>query len=844
MSLTDLILQNLISGSNGSPNTLSLPMLPSNTSDIAMLDTGGVDPNLLGTILSGLSSTMIPQQVGGVGATPLDVPTSNLNISGMSPDTINQLFDPKALTQTTGQVIGDSADYLKQRDALVGNKADATLNAVLADLQARRDAVPTDVSLGKKILASLIGGIGGYTGNQALLAKGVNYVGNEQDKYDAQRLGLSNQIFATKLDQAKLYEAEANNNRAFIDNQYNTNKNVGIARSQALLDNAIHMENVRVQNKFQNDYATNEYERRKIDENIKRGDVQGAVYAKTLDDYMKLGLNGDDARILANKFSYGSPNTAFTPDEAKAFQNLNSIRQRAASNDKSLDAARVEAITTQNRLLNIEAMSKEPPNPSHLDDMATYAKPGNPYYIAAKDAINRNGSLLPADKPEVASAVRKVADEYGLSVKDFSALLYQESKFNHTRPDGSINHSTLENGKWGGMGIAQINPNHANDPRYINPKTGKMYTVEDLKDFDTNLRLGAQIYKEALDKYKDNDLALAAYNAGDGKRLPNGKSTGAYAFIKNYQATGKKDFTLLPKETQDYIYAINSSRTAQDESSVYNPATQEYKDRIAATKMQQFKEDAAKLFNEALAETMKPGYMLDANNQPMEDPMNPGKYLKAASSPEEAFNRLQSKLQVILPLGWTLQSPEVQTVLTSSKSGLGIRDDNNARLLDTFVKGSQQQGLSKEQVILAVNKDPRFAAVKGSLPNLLKQYYSDTPQQAPVNKSSFLNAITGLGNTTDNNSVVSGNDYNAAIAARNKGVLPPAPPPPAPTMGFEASEYQRQQAEKASQAPPEQPVVNNPPIVNNGDNLEMIKSEDGLHLIIRDRITKKVLKVL
>jgi len=83
-----------------------------------------------------------------------------------------------------------------------------------------------------------------------------------------------------------------------------------------------------------------------------------------------------------------------------------------------------------------------------------------------------------------------------------AAVIYEESRF---RP-----HATS---KVGAMGLMQIKPETGET---IAKRTGgTSFRVPDLYDPDVNISYGSWYLRQLIDKYGDERLALAAYNAGE-----------------------------------------------------------------------------------------------------------------------------------------------------------------------------------------------------------------------------------------------------------------------------------------------------------------------------------------
>jgi soluble lytic murein transglycosylase len=102
-----------------------------------------------------------------------------------------------------------------------------------------------------------------------------------------------------------------------------------------------------------------------------------------------------------------------------------------------------------------------------------------------------------------ASIVRTHARNYHLDPAFLSAVIYQESKFDASARSGS-----------GAVGLMQLTPGTA---RGIAIRTGgSAFRVSDLTDPDINIRYGCWYLQHLFQKYGDERLVLAAYNAGQG----------------------------------------------------------------------------------------------------------------------------------------------------------------------------------------------------------------------------------------------------------------------------------------------------------------------------------------
>jgi len=93
------------------------------------------------------------------------------------------------------------------------------------------------------------------------------------------------------------------------------------------------------------------------------------------------------------------------------------------------------------------------------------------------------------------------AENYRLEPQLLAAMIYQESKFDPEARSSS-----------GAVGLMQLLPGTGQG---IADRTGgKEWEPADLLDPELNIRYGAWYLHHLLDKYDDETLALAAYNAG------------------------------------------------------------------------------------------------------------------------------------------------------------------------------------------------------------------------------------------------------------------------------------------------------------------------------------------
>jgi soluble lytic murein transglycosylase len=97
--------------------------------------------------------------------------------------------------------------------------------------------------------------------------------------------------------------------------------------------------------------------------------------------------------------------------------------------------------------------------------------------------------------------VRGHAGQYGLEPQLVAAVIYQESKFDADAVSDS-----------GAVGLMQLLPATAQG---IADRTGaSSWQEDDLLNPELNVRYGSWYLRHLLDKYGNEELALAAYNAG------------------------------------------------------------------------------------------------------------------------------------------------------------------------------------------------------------------------------------------------------------------------------------------------------------------------------------------
>jgi soluble lytic murein transglycosylase-like protein len=132
---------------------------------------------------------------------------------------------------------------------------------------------------------------------------------------------------------------------------------------------------------------------------------------------------------------------------------------------------------------------------------------------------------------DLAEEIHEAATEQGIDPEIAFGLVRAESSFRNAAT------STV-----GAVGLTQLMPSTA---RWIEPGTSR----SDLRDPETNLRLGFTYLRQLIEKYEgDVDLALVAYNRGPGtvdKALKRGRDpdNGYAAFVRGEEDHGHRLFT-------------------------------------------------------------------------------------------------------------------------------------------------------------------------------------------------------------------------------------------------------------------------------------------------------------
>lgn len=140
---------------------------------------------------------------------------------------------------------------------------------------------------------------------------------------------------------------------------------------------------------------------------------------------------------------------------------------------------------------------------------------------------------LSDEQRQIAKSIHDAAVEAGIDPEFALATAWQENRF---KPSGKS--------KAGAIGTMQIMP-----------ATARSYgvTIKELQDPQTNIKLGVQILKDALDRNEgDKRLSLIEYNAGP---------KAVNKFLKS-----NEDMSVLPEETQNYVKSIDAYHALEGDS--------------------------------------------------------------------------------------------------------------------------------------------------------------------------------------------------------------------------------------------------------------------------------------
>ncbi len=130
-------------------------------------------------------------------------------------------------------------------------------------------------------------------------------------------------------------------------------------------------------------------------------------------------------------------------------------------------------------------------------------------------SLNASTAAKPVDYSMIGEFVKKAANEHGVDPLLVSAIIHVESGYNPRA----------------------LSPKGAEGLMQLMPETGRRWGVRDAFDPEDNIRAGVRYLRYLQDMFKDDRLALAAYNAGE-------NAVQRYGWIPPYQ------------ETVEYVYKV------------------------------------------------------------------------------------------------------------------------------------------------------------------------------------------------------------------------------------------------------------------------------------------------
>lgn len=141
---------------------------------------------------------------------------------------------------------------------------------------------------------------------------------------------------------------------------------------------------------------------------------------------------------------------------------------------------------------------------------------------------------------EYLSCIEKYSEEYNIPKELICGIIHTESSFN---PNARSNA--------GALGIMQITEETF---IWLQFKMGvqNQYSVEQLFDYQTNIKFGTYFISLLFDEFKNYDTALAAYNAGRGNVLK---------WLKDPDISSEGTLINIPfEETSNYIIKVNKAK--------------------------------------------------------------------------------------------------------------------------------------------------------------------------------------------------------------------------------------------------------------------------------------------
>ncbi len=140
---------------------------------------------------------------------------------------------------------------------------------------------------------------------------------------------------------------------------------------------------------------------------------------------------------------------------------------------------------------------------------------------------------------EYKELIVNASKKYSLDPYLVTAIIYEESKF-----------SPASESRNGAIGLMQVMPKTG---RWIAEKQGRQFSVDTLYHPEENIDMGCWYFSFLMGKYKDERLALAAYNSGY-------KNVDRWLKTKRYKTINAMVEDIPYAETKQFVLRVQKSK--------------------------------------------------------------------------------------------------------------------------------------------------------------------------------------------------------------------------------------------------------------------------------------------
>jgi len=140
---------------------------------------------------------------------------------------------------------------------------------------------------------------------------------------------------------------------------------------------------------------------------------------------------------------------------------------------------------------------------------------------------------------EYKESIIEASNKYSLDPYLVAAIIYEESRF---KPSSKS--------KAGALGLMQIMPDTG---KWVAEKQGRKFGVDDLYSPSVNIDMGCWYFNYLRDKYKNEKLALAAYNSGD-------KNVDRWLAREDYDTIDEMVANIPYGETRNFVQKVMNTR--------------------------------------------------------------------------------------------------------------------------------------------------------------------------------------------------------------------------------------------------------------------------------------------